>query len=113
MSALQARLSVWLGAAFGGRFLSPQDRALRALEEAVELAQAVGISQDIAEAMTDHVYARPPGDPRQELAGLLNTVLLTATALDLDALTEGDIELQRAWARMDEIRAKQPEKVML
>ncbi|UTU07872.1 hypothetical protein CcrC1_gp186 [Caulobacter phage C1] len=113
MSGLQRRLGLWLQAAFGGRFTSPQDRALRVLEEAVELTQAVGIGRDVARRMVEHVYDRPAGDPVQELAGVLNSTLLTATALGVDGYEEGSRELAQAWKRIDLIRAKQKDKVML
>ncbi|AXQ69222.1 hypothetical protein HOU02_gp503 [Caulobacter phage CcrBL9] len=83
------------------------------MEEAVELAQAVGIIRGVAQHMVEHVYDRPPGEPIQELAGVLNTVLLTAQAMGVDAEHAGEYELQQAWGRIDEIRAKQPGKVML
>ncbi|AXQ69776.1 hypothetical protein HOU03_gp491 [Caulobacter phage CcrSC] len=113
MGGLQQRLWLWFHAAFGGRWSTPQDRALRVLEEAVELAQAVGIIRGVALHMVDHVYDRPPGEPLQELAGVFNTVLLTAQSMGVDAEQAGEHELQQAWGRIDEIRAKQADKVML
>lgn len=110
---LQQRVWTWLVTAFGGKFLSPQDRVLRALEEAVELAQAADILQEVAYAMVEHVYSRPKGDPRQELAGLVNTTLMVAEAYGLDGLEAGRDELIDAWERIDVIRLKQAEKVML
>jgi NTP pyrophosphatase (non-canonical NTP hydrolase) len=110
--SLQAKLRVWLIACLGEKTLrSPQDRAMRVLEEAVELAQAVGIPRAKAREQVDHTYSRPLGEPTQEVAGVLNATLLMAECLGEDGLRLGDAEVERAWAHIDLIRRKNLDKV--
>lgn len=49
----------------------PRTRALRLLEEAMELAQAQDIELVTAIKVLYHVYSRPKGEPAQELGGIL------------------------------------------
>jgi hypothetical protein len=91
--------------------LDPQARAMRVLEEAVELTQAVGIPQAKAQEQLDHTYARPPGEVDQEIAGVINAALLAAEGYGQDGLWLGARELRRAWANIDLIRRKNLYKV--
>lgn len=74
-------------------------RALRLVEEAVELAQAHGIPKDKLLDLVGIVYSRPPGEPDQELGGvaMTATVLAAAHGHDLDAFF--DVELRRVLAK--------------
>ncbi len=109
---LQANLAEWLTAALGEETLNdPKARAMRVLEEAVELAQAVGIPSSKVVLQVNHTFARPPGEPSQEVAGVLNAALLAAHSLGKSGLRLGEAELQRAWRDMDLIRAKNRTKV--
>lgn len=53
-------------------------RALRLLEEAVELAQAFEVPKDKIMNLVEVVYQRPPGDPAQELGGVMVTTAVLA-----------------------------------
>lgn len=71
----------WLTDTFGEEVAySPKERALRLLEEATEFAQANGITAARASAIVDHVYDKPPSDPKEELADVMFCVLVAAGA---------------------------------
>ena len=59
-------------------------RGKRTLEEAAELAQALGVDEAQALRIVMHVFSREVGDPQQELAGTASTLLATAHALGFD-----------------------------
>lgn len=107
MRSLQKRLHAWCVHAFSARVVNDlQDRAWRVLEEAAELAQAAGIPVDKAVEQVRHKYKGAPGEVRQEIAGVLNSVLIFAETYGVDALEAGEDELQRAWERIELIRHK-------
>lgn len=62
-----------------------RERVTRILEEAIELAQAEGLDEDVVARMTARVFAKPAGDPRQELGGLGVCVLVYAEAAGVSA----------------------------
>jgi hypothetical protein len=55
-------------------------RALRLAEEAVELAQAHRVPKEKLLDLVEIVYARPQGDPYQELGGVAMTATILAAA---------------------------------
>ena len=61
-------------------------RALRCVEEAVELAQAYDVPLETMLKLVKTVYARPKGDPYQEIGGVLLTVcvLCASRALNVE-----------------------------
>ncbi len=66
-STRQRRVHAWCAAAFGlEHATAPQQRAVRFLEEAVELYQALGADRAMAHRLVDFVFARPPGDNADE-----------------------------------------------
>lgn len=85
-------------------------RALRFMEEAAELTQATGLSRLDAHRMVDYAYNRQPGQPAQEVGGVMVTlaVLCGVWAIDLDEAA--DAEIKRCWTKVDAIRARQAEK---
>jgi hypothetical protein len=83
LSALMDRIQDWAIRALGDDVaLDPKERAKRVLEEALELAQAEGVSYDEAKDLNIYVYSRSVGEPTQELAGLGLCVLAYARAKD-------------------------------
>lgn len=66
------------------REIGPKIRALRLLEEAIELAQAEGVTMQEVGIVRDQVYAKPPGDPLQELGGVLICAVAHAAVRDWD-----------------------------
>ena len=60
-------------------------RAIRLLEEAVELAQAAHIGEHIVHHLVQFVYGRPIGEVKQEVGGVSCTLLALCAALDTSA----------------------------
>lgn len=80
---LQAIASEWVARTFGET--SAYERALRLLEECVELAQAEGVSLDDALNVARHVYSKPLGMPYQEVGGIGLTLLAYCATVGLSA----------------------------
>lgn len=89
-------------------------RALRLLEEAIELAQSVGVPREQVELCTGIVYQKPPGNPRREAEGVAVTATLFATvhlqseieALLLDALRTVSAKPPEYYAERNERKIK-------
>jgi NTP pyrophosphatase (non-canonical NTP hydrolase) len=110
--ARQRAVHEWCIAAFGEAHASsiPQ-RALRLLEEAIELFQAAGGSSDMAHRLIDFIFFRPPGQLGQEIGGLGVTVLALAAAAGLSADGEEARELARATAKpLEHFRERNEQK---
>jgi hypothetical protein len=87
-----------------------EERTHRFLEEALELVQAQGCSREHAHTLVDYVYGRPEGDPELEVGGVMVTLAGLCTAAGIAMNQAGDRELERNWARIDNIRRKQATK---
>ena len=89
-----------------------RERALRFIEEAIELCQALGITQDELSRLQTYVYARPPGDAAQETSGVLITFLALCTAAEIDPTIAYFQEMLRIKQPevMQRIRDRQVEK---
>lgn len=82
--------------AFGeAQMTSVPHRAIRFLEEAIELYQACGADQDMAHKLVDYVYSRPRGDIFKELGGVGVTLLILALVCGRDADNAEEYELNR------------------
>lgn len=82
ISGLQVVVASWVVRCFGRwAIVSREERALRLLEESLEFCQAIDLDQAKAHALVDYVYARPKGDPSQELAGVGVTLAAAATSV--------------------------------
>lgn len=91
----QKTAAQWAERCFGRAVVEDRrERVTRILEEAIELAQAEGLEAETIARMTTRVYAKPPGDPRQELGGLGVCVLVYAEAacVSADAIEAGEVE---------------------
>ncbi len=95
----QAAVLEWVRATFGQATLTGAERAMRVLEEAVELFQAEGLDVDRALAIVWHVYGRPRGEPAQEVGGLGVTLLAYCGAKGISA----DGQEVREWERVQAI----------
>lgn len=71
----QAAVLDWVRSTFGEATLAPEERIMRFLEEAIELAQAEELAPERIHALIDHVYSKPPGEPVQEVGGVSVTLL--------------------------------------
>ena len=54
---------------------NPKERARRVVEEAIETLRVAGVSQQEAQALVQAVYAKPLGELRQEIGGVVVTLL--------------------------------------
>lgn len=110
-NGFQDRVSDWLISCFGAEAASDRlDRTHRFLEEALELAQAAGCSQDDALALVSYVFSRPAGTVAAEAGGVMVTLAGMAQAHDVDMLAAGEAELERNRQRTTEIREKRNRK---
>ena len=86
----------WITTRFGRTALEDaQERIARVVEEACELAQASGMEIADLEAIAAYVYARPPGEVKQEAAGVTVTLFALAEAHRFDLLLETEKEIER------------------
>ena len=96
----QATVESWVRRAFGDEtMLRPDERAARVLEEATELAQACGVPEATAEKIRAYVYARPVGDPAQEVGGVGLTLLACCGTLGISADKAESDEVARVLAK--------------
>ena len=109
----QARVARWCADAFGADSLADRHkRALRLLEEALELFQAEGGKATQAAALADRVFARPPGESQQEVGGISVTLLSYCEAAGLSADACEAMEIERVLAKsLDAARARYQAKV--
>lgn len=74
LDAFQVSVASWVVECLGQtRGADRAERAQRALEEAIELAQACGCPEEDAIALVRYVYARPAGTVAQEVGGVMVT----------------------------------------
>jgi NTP pyrophosphatase (non-canonical NTP hydrolase) len=109
----QKRIRDWVHSTFGeDAVTNVRERALRLLEEAIELAQACGIRDQTALQLVAYVFSRSPGKPAQELAGCLLTAYAAASALGVNAREELEKELERVHTPevIERCRKRQAEK---
>jgi hypothetical protein len=110
-SELQDRVQPWMMACFGPAISADtNERNHRFLEEALELVQACGCTQEDAHLLVDYVYGRPVGEKGQEVGGVMITLAALCLAQGLNMHAQGDIELGRIWTKVEQIRAKQAGK---
>lgn len=110
MSIIQIlqRISVeWGVRCFGTQHVfNRKIRALRFLEEAIELAQACDIPKRKVAKLVKAVYARDVGNARQEVGGCMVTLAVFANAAHLDLEEEFDREVRRVLAKDPKYFAK-------
>lgn len=63
------------------RWSDAEERTLRFVEEALELAQAMGLSRERIGALADYVYSRPVGEVDQEVGGVSVTLAVLTNVL--------------------------------
>lgn len=110
--SFQSRVHAWVVDFFPEHGVNVPERARRFVEEAIELAQAVGLEGTEVQRILDRAYSRPAGEPLQELGGSMVSLAALAEAVHLDAEQAGEIELRRISApgMRESMRAKQAEK---
>jgi hypothetical protein len=102
---LESRFARWIESRIGADHMHSKERAMRNLEESIELAQAEGITQGAVNRQAAHVFARPAGEPRQEAGGVAVTLLGWCAATGNRLLDVLLTELERIEAKpIEEIR---------
>src|SRR6185295_13563995 len=81
----QARVYEWCVATFGCAGNERRERALRLVEEAMEVAQAEGLEYIQVRDLLSYVYAKAPGNPASEAGGVGTTLLAYCAALGISA----------------------------
>ena len=111
VNSYQARVELWLSECFPPAITRDRlERNHRFLEEALELSQANVCSKHDALELVDYVFSRPVGEPSQEVGGVMVTLAGLCSAIEINMDEAGDVELQRNWDRIQEIRKKQKGK---
>lgn len=85
----------WAVAMFGPAALNRDERAARVLEEALELAQCEGVSEEVCARLVGRVYSRDHGVTVQEIAGLQFCINTLAENMGINPITEAEIEFIR------------------
>jgi hypothetical protein len=105
--AFQRRVANWTRACFGDEIAKDRiERSDRALEEMLELYQAVGNEEARAIEIARYVFSRPAGEIAQELGSAALTLASLADACDENLAECAEAELVRATANIAKIRAK-------
>lgn len=91
----------WATDMFGEVARDPRERALRFLEESVELAQSLGIDDAATSAVIRRVYARPPGDLVREFGQVQACfeMLALVSGVDVDAEVSAEFDRVRSIPR--------------
>lgn len=107
MSVMSRIAREWAERCFGTEHVNNFPiRALRTLEEAAELAQALGVPKETAALCIDTVYSRSVGDPEQEIGGVLHTMNILCDAMKLEPDELAERELRRCLKKSPEHFAK-------
>lgn len=107
----QDRVGDWMQECFGPTISADKvERNDRFIEEALELTQASGYSKERAHALVDYVFDRPQGEINQEVGGVMVTLAAHCLAHGISMHLAGEVELERIWTKVEQIRAKQHAK---
>lgn len=96
--ALQQRVFQWARDTFGEHNATPEQRAMRLLEEVAELVQSAGVTEVEAHGVVDYVFAKPIGHTGQEIGGVGVTLLAFCESVGLSATACETTEAQRVFA---------------
>lgn len=107
----QAAVHEWMLRCFGVEIAGDKvERNHRFLEEALELVQSAGTTREEALKLVDYVYGRPVGELHQEVGGTMVTLAALCQANGISMEISGEVELNRCWGKIEQIRAKQAAK---
>jgi len=107
LNEFQSTATRWARATFGDAPVADkQERAYRFFEEAVELAQACGMSAADCVRMVELMYSRPVGEINREVGGVANTLAILCSALGVSMGAAAEDEMERCWRNIEQIRAK-------
>lgn len=110
-SPFQRRVEPWMQVCFGPEISADkEERNHRFFEESTELVQACGMTASEAHQLVDYVFGRPVGEKTQESGGVSVTHAALCLAHGMDMHEAAEIELDRIWGKVEQIRAKQAAK---
>lgn len=109
MEFFQDDVKKWALDCFGPH-IDLTERQDRFLEEVFELLQASGYDKNRISALANYTWGREKGDPFQELGGVMTTLAVLASQLDLNMVDAAFSELARIKTKIDIIRQKQATK---
>jgi len=96
IEGIRSRIAAWVTRSFGEpNLMSKRERALRVVEEAVELGQALNLTLAEVCKVVDRVYERPAGSVENEVAGTMLTLLSLTVPLGIDPIEVTTTELRR------------------
>ncbi len=102
----------WAKRVLGDEAASVKERALRILEEAIEVAQAAGVGEDTTNRMVARVFYRQTGNLQAEVGGLLVTALAMCEAIGVDGDELERDEMERILSLSEDfVREKHQAKV--
>lgn len=111
-AAIGERAAAWVRRCFGEHAMARTERAARLMEEAVELAQAEGVTVALARGIVERAYARPTGDPAQEAGGVGMCLAAWSVASGVDVAAETEREVSRVEALpVEHFKARHAAKV--
>lgn len=106
-ATFQSRVGEWVEACLGDPDAVPvEERVLKFVEEAMELAQAAGCPEGEARRLVGLVFSRPAGALRQEAGGTMTTFAALCLGTGIDMREAGESELADIWTKIDAIRAR-------
>lgn len=110
-NGFQTRCRLWVEKTFGHQTSETRQKGFRFLEEAVELVESLGMTRENCHKIVDYVFDRnSPGEPYQELGGVMVTLATVAQVNGMNMLTAGSDEITRCEANTDKIREKDKRK---
>lgn len=115
ISGYQREIADWMKRCFSPSTVSnPRERAFRMMEEATELFQAMDCSKEEAQTILDYVFARPKGEPSQEVGGLSVTIaaLCGPTGINWEDAAIKELERINTPEVLAKIRAKRANRVV-
>ena len=111
----QSRVADWMYRCFGNDITnSAQERCWRFAEEAGELVQTLGMTQQQWTEIGEYVWKRAVGETPQEIGGVMVTLAALSHAVHLSMSGCGEVELARidTPAMIAKIRQKHHDKVL-
>lgn len=109
----QLQIGRWMHECFEPQLYgNMQERGDRFLEEALELLQSGGYDKSRVATLVEYVYSRPPGEPGQEVGGVMVTLAGYCHIAGISMWQEAEDELRRIRQPkvMEKIRNKQASK---
>lgn len=89
------RALAWAVEIFGACAIDLRERALRFIEEAVELVHAIGLPRETLDKVIDRIYSKPLGNVPREIGQAALTLELLAEVCDVSADGEAELEFAR------------------